>query len=474
MAAMSDCLLSARGSAIAKAAENRVQPQESCRALDAGRLLRMLALPILALLLMVLLSPLLAFGSLLFLALLSMAGVTLLKASALWATLRARTPPPPARTVTDPPPLLPMISVIVALYREDNIAARLVQRLARLDYPRDRMEVLLVVEDDDRLTRAALLASDLPPWVRVITAPQGSIRTKPRALNIALDQCRGSIVGVYDAEDAPEPDQLRKVANSFATAPADVACLQGALDYYNSHKNIMSRLFTLEYAAWFRLILPGFDKLRLVLPLGGTTLFFRRAVLDRLGAWDAHNVTEDADLGLRLARHGWRTAMLDSTTFEEANAKPIAWVKQRSRWIKGYMMTWAVHMRDPRQLWRDLGAKRFIAVQMHFAGSLLQSLLAPLLWSLWAVPLGFPHPVTKLLSDQTITVLAAVMICSKLVELATSITAWRRLNGRVSPLWVLVLPTYNALATLAAYKALWELVTRPFYWDKTTHGTFGG
>jgi cellulose synthase/poly-beta-1,6-N-acetylglucosamine synthase-like glycosyltransferase len=475
-AAMTDALLAQRGPAIARAAETRVRATESCRALDAMTLRRamlILAVPLGAL---ALVWPLALVALVYLVAFLSLAAMVPLKIGALASSLGHA--PQAGRRDTHPMPPMqapwPTISIIVALYREENIAPRLVQRLGRLDYPRDRLEIVLVVEDDDHLTRSALMSADLPPWFRVVVAPAGRVRTKPRALNIALDQCRGSIVGVYDAEDAPEPDQLRRVAAQFATAPQDVVCLQGILDFYNAATHPMARCFTLEYATWFRLMLQGFDRMRLVLPLGGTTLFFRRAALDRLGAWDAHNVTEDADLGLRLARHGWRTAMLDSVTWEEANCHPLSWVKQRSRWIKGYMMTWIVHSMHPLRLWRDLGPRRFIGMQAHFAGSILQVLLAPVLWSLWVITAGLPHPVHAILPEGALWAGMAFMVFSGLLDLLAGIVASRRIGGRVGPLWVLLMPLYNAMATLSAYKALSELATRPFYWDKTTHGTFGG
>lgn len=480
-AAISQALLTLRGPQIARLAEARVRPQDSCRALDAASLRRamlIIAVPLMALLLV---SPT-AFVALLFgWAFLSLAVVMALKLAALLASLPE--PPPPSRFAAlqpdlrrAPPPDLPLpvISIIVALYREADIAPRLVRRLEQLDYPRHQLEILLVVEDDDDLTRLALMSADLPPWFRIVIAPAGRIRTKPRALNIALDHCRGSIVGVYDAEDAPAPDQLRQVAAQFAAAPPEVVCLQGILDFYNSDAHPMARLFTLEYAVWFRLMLRGFDRLRLVLPLGGTTLFFRRAALDQLGAWDAHNVTEDADLGLRLARSGWRTAMLDSVTFEEANCQPWSWVKQRSRWIKGYMMTWMVHSRAPQRLWRDLGPRRFIGMQAHFAGSISQALLAPLLWTMWGMFVGLPHPLHAILPAPVMVGAVVLLILSGILDLACGIVASRRLQGRVGLRWLVMQPFYAALGTVAAYKALLELATRPFYWDKTTHGSFGG
>jgi cellulose synthase/poly-beta-1,6-N-acetylglucosamine synthase-like glycosyltransferase len=367
---------------------------------------------------------------------------------------------------------LPTVSVMVALFQEGNIAPRLIRRLDRLDYPRDLLDILLVVEEKDRLTREALAAVDLPPWMRIVVVPDGPLKTKPRALNFGLDLCRGSIIGVYDAEDAPEPSQIRKVVERFYQRGADVACLQGVLDFYNPHTNWLSRCFTIEYASWFRIILPGLQKLGLAIPLGGTTLFFRRVALEELGGWDAHNVTEDADLGMRLARHGYRAEILDTVTEEEANCRALPWIRQRSRWLKGYMMTWAVHMRDPALLWRQLGPRKFIGFQILFLCTLSQFLLAPVLWSFWLVPLGIPHPLAEALPPAVMMGLIGLYLLTEVINITMNIMGLRMTKHRMSLLWVPSLHFYFPLGALASYKAAWEMVTKPFYWDKTSHGHF--
>ncbi len=457
-----------RGPRLALAAENRVPEAESCRSWPA--LLRgpRVITGVLLLLALVLAAPMAMAMAVFGFAVLSLAALIGLKLAAAIAALRPAAPEP------CPPPdgIDPTVSIIVALYRESDIAGRLVRRLARLDYPVDRLDVILAVEAGDHLTTDALARAELPPWMRIILVPEGEVKTKPRALNHALDHARGAIVGVYDAEDAPEPDQIRKVVARFQSSPPEVGCLQGILDYYNPRTNWLSRCFTIEYAGWFRLILPGIARLGLVVPLGGTTLFFRREVLEALGGWDAHNVTEDADLGLRLARHGYRTELIDTVTGEEANCRAVPWIKQRSRWIKGYMMTWAVHMRDPALLWRQLGPRAFLGVQVMFFGSFAQTLLAPLLWSFLIVPLGFAHPMLTALPPGAVWTVFGIFILSELVNLGVGIAGLRRSRHGLSLWWVPTMKLYFPLATVAAYKALVELVTRPFYWDKTSHGLF--
>ncbi|GHG95841.1 glycosyltransferase [Pseudodonghicola xiamenensis] len=365
----------------------------------------------------------------------------------------------------------PCVSVMIPLYREPEIAEALLARIARLSYPKALLEVLLVLEEHDTITRQALAGSHLPPWMRIVEVPaHGGLTTKPRAMDYALDFCKGEIIGVWDAEDAPAEDQIERVVQRFAQAPARVACLQGILDFYNPRSNWRARCFTIEYATWFRLILPGLARLGLVMPLGGTTHFFRRAPLEALGGWDAHNVTEDADLGVRLYRAGYRTEMIDTITYEEATCRARPWIKQRSRWLKGFMVTYLVHMRQPITLWRDLGSWRFLGVQAFFLGTLGQFLLAPVLWSLWAMLLGLPHPLTPLLPPEVLRAGLALALVSETLSIVTGLAALARAGRRFLMPWVLTLPLYYPLGVLAVYKALYELLFDPFYWDKTLHG----
>lgn len=369
-----------------------------------------------------------------------------------------------------PPTDRPVISVLVPLFRERQVARVLLKRLEKLQYPKHLLDVVLVLEEHDTVTQDAVAAATLPHWMRVVVVPEGQPKTKPRAMNFALDFCRGDIIGIFDAEDAPAPDQLDKVAQRFAEGPDDLVCLQGVLDYYNARQNWLARCFTIEYATWFRVMMPGMARLGFAIPLGGTTLYFKRAPLEQLGGWDAHNVTEDADLGFRLARHGYRTEMLETTTMEEANCHAIPWIKQRSRWLKGYMVTYLVHMRQPRALLRQLGLWKFLGFQMHFVTALSQFLLAPLLWSLWMIVLGLPHPLPLVVSEDWILTMAVLFFGT---ELCTMMAATVAVSGRVHrhlvP-WVPTMHFYFPMGVLAAYKALYELIFAPFYWDKTQHG----
>jgi cellulose synthase/poly-beta-1,6-N-acetylglucosamine synthase-like glycosyltransferase len=461
-------ILACRGPALADRAESRVALAESCRGWRSASVAQVAALALCVLAAFLWAAPLGLGAAVLFLSTFSLIAIVALRLAAALAALRHAPPEPAPATNTD----LPVVSLIVAMYQEEDIAPRLVRRLSQLDYPRALLDVLIAVEAEDHITRSALIGANLPGWMRIVTVPKGHVKTKPRALNHALDQCRGSIVGVYDAEDAPESQQIRHVVERFARSGPEVACLQGILDFYNPGTNWISRCFALEYATWFRLVLPGLARLGLVVPLGGTTLFFRRDRLEELGGWDAHNVTEDADLGLRLARRGYRTELIATTTFEEANCRAVPWMKQRSRWIKGYMMTWAVHMRNPVALWRDLGPWRFLGVQVLYLGAMVQFLTAPLLWTMWFSAVGLGNPLVAALPPAVGMALFAIFLIAEGIGLTLAVVALRRTSHQFSARWVLVLPFYFPLAALASYKAALEVVTRPFYWDKTRHGIY--
>ncbi len=464
-----EAIMSCRGSSLARAAETRVAAAESCRNMAGKRLFKPLFLGGSLVLTLAILSPTALFWVGFVWAVLTLALSTGLKIT---AALAATAYKPPSAGPAPVLARLPVVSVMVALYRESDIAARLIRRLGRLDYPRELLDIVLVVEAEDDMTRDALAGADLPAWMRVIVVPDGQVKTKPRALNFALDHCRGSIIGVYDAEDAPEPDQIARIVHRFAERSPDVACLQGVLDFYNPKTNWLSRCFTIEYAVWFRLILPGLERLGLPIPLGGTTLFFRRDALEDLGGWDAHNVTEDADLGIRLYRHGYRTELIDTVTFEEANCRALPWVKQRSRWLKGYMMTWASHMRAPGLLWQQLGAWKFFGFQVLFLCTLSQFLLLPVLWSFWVTLTGMDHPIASALPLWAAIGLFALFILTEGVNIALGLFALRLSRHRLSRLWVPLMHFYFPLGALASYKAAWEVVHKPFYWDKTMHGHY--
>ena len=462
------------GKELAQKAATRVPSVESCRIWDVeGKSRSYWAMGILAAIcLALIMEPMWTLTIAMLWAIVTLLLTTGLKVAAFWSQLSHNVPDRAAPFCANTSAFrLPRVSVLVPLLNETEIAGALIKRLSRLTYPKSLLNIILVLEAGDKLTRETIARTDMPPWISVIEVPEANrLTTKPRALNYALDFCQGSIVGVWDAEDSPEPDQIERVVNRFHQAPKNVACLQGVLDYYNSRTNWISRCFTIEYATWWRILLPGIARLGLVIPLGGTTLFFRRDILEKLCGWDAHNVTEDADLGVRLARHGYVTELLPTVTFEEANCRAWPWVKQRSRWLKGFLITWCVHIRTPRAMLKDLGWKRFMGVQILLFATFSQFACAPLLWSFWLTLFGVTHPMSVTLGVPFMWVTMVVFFLCELANIMISMVAVSGKSHRHLIWWVLSMPLYFPMGALAAYKGLHECITRPFYWDKTQHG----
>jgi cellulose synthase/poly-beta-1,6-N-acetylglucosamine synthase-like glycosyltransferase len=366
---------------------------------------------------------------------------------------------------------LPVYSILVALRDETEVLPDLLSALGRISWPRARLEVKFICEDDDRRTIDALRALRLRPWAEIIEVPRGMPGTKPNALTYALPFTRGEFIAVYDAEDRPHPLQLREAWKRFSEEDEGLACLQAPLDIDNADAGILPRMFALEYAALFRRFLPYLAGRGLFLPLGGTSNHFRRAALEDVGAWDPYNVTEDADLGVRLARHGYRTGVIFSPTGEDAPERPVVWLRQRTRWLKGWAQTWLVHMRNPVELASELGFRSFVAVQILLAGLLLSSLLHPLLL---ATGVGL---AAKAVVVGRLTPLQFFLFALDGFNLVLGYGAFLLLGWRASPrksrrgFWKVVLftPVYWMMMSVAAWRAAVHLYTRPHYWEKTPH-----
>ena len=364
---------------------------------------------------------------------------------------------------------LPPYSVIVPLYRESAVAPALLEAMRALNYPTAKLEILFVTEAADTSTRAALLDANPSHHMRILIVPAGQPQTKPRALNYALQSASGSLVAVFDAEDVPDPLQLRLAAAHFAASGPDLVCVQARLSIYNPDASILARQFTLEYAALFEAILPLLQRLGLPILLGGTSNHFRRSALDEVGGWDPFNVTEDADLGVRLARFGHAVAMLDSDTAEEAPALWRDWLGQRTRWLKGWMQTYAVHMRDPQQLWHDLGAWRFLGFQVTLGGMILSALVHPWFYAVTAYKLLAGQTIFP--ADNTLWSLCCFNLAAGyLAGISLGLIAAWRSQGRVSALSAFLVPFYWLAISVASYRALHDLYMRPYHWEKTPHG----
>lgn len=370
---------------------------------------------------------------------------------------------------------LPVYTILVPLYRETAILPRLTAALMALDYPSNRLDIKLIVEADDGPTRQMaehFSRSAFPSGTfETVVVPASLPRTKPKACNYALRFARGEFTVIYDAEDRPDPDQLLKAVAAFRAVPETTACVQARLVIENARENLLSALFALDYGIWFSVLLPGLAHLRLPMPLGGTSNHFRTSVLQHVAAWDPFNVTEDADLGLRLSQLGYRVGMLDSATAEEAPVHMVAWLRQRTRWLKGYMQTLLVHLRAPKRLCCRAGAVAGLSLVLSIGGSVASALCNPLLWLIFTVSLlGLHHGPGEDVTRQFAILSGIGLLAANalLAGIVLSSAHWHCRARRAG--YCLGMILYWQLVSVAAWRALWQLMTRPHFWEKTPHG----
>jgi glycosyltransferase XagB len=367
---------------------------------------------------------------------------------------------------------LPVYSVLVPVFRETGVLGQLLVALAQIDYPKHKLDIKLILEENDTAMHRAVAALGIPDHFDLIIVPVGKPQTKPRALNYALQFVRGELLTIYDAEDMPEPDQLKKAASAFAAGPQNLACLQAELTFYNANENWLTRQFAVEYSVLFGLVLPCLARHSLPLPLGGTSNHFRVQILRDVGAWDPFNVTEDADLGLRLARQNYKIQMLDSKTYEEANVQLGNWVHQRARWFKGFIQTWLVYMRDPPSLQKQIGWDGLWAVHATIFGTVFSSIVHPiftliLVYQLWC---EFTEGAIR---NNLVTGLLGLSLAVITLSYGTALYAGYHVCKKHKFHWwstLLTMPIYWLLMGFAAWLSVKQFIFQPFHWNKTKHG----
>jgi cellulose synthase/poly-beta-1,6-N-acetylglucosamine synthase-like glycosyltransferase len=426
---------------------------------------------------------------------------------------------------------LPIYTILVPLYHETQVASKVIRYISRLDYPQDKLDVKLLLEEDDHATLDVCRRTRLPENYELVVVPHCMPKTKPKACNHGLERAKGEFLVIYDAEDRPEHDQLKKALVAFGKANAprsslsrllfrrtETVCLQAKLKYFNPTQNLLTRWFTIEYSTWFDLFLPGLHRLGSPIPLGGTSNHFKTSVLQFIGGWDPFNVTEDCDLGIRLHKMGFNTKILDSTTWEEANSQVWNWVRQRSRWVKGYVQTHLVHMRNPASTFWKLGPAGMFGFLASVGGLSLMLLLNPIFWLIllfyvgcwvhdlavtgwsWAAARAFQasyqigqYPWDRWLDwdgpwvwrmwfddpkgnpfwnawSQVFLVLTIALFLGNFFFVLMHVWAClrRRLYRHIP--YAILSPLYWVLISLGAWKGFLQLFTKPFKWEKTHHG----
>lgn len=366
---------------------------------------------------------------------------------------------------------LPVYTILLPVYKEDKLIRKLIWNLRSLDYPRGKLDVKLLIEEDDDKTLNAVRNLDFPANFETIVVPFHMPKTKPKACNYGLFFCKGTYLTIYDAEDVPDSDQLKKVVSLFRKLPKDYVVLQGALNYFNKNENLLTRMFTLEYSYWFDYMLPGLQSLDVPIPLGGTSNHFKLDKLKELGGWDPFNVTEDADLGVRVFEKRYKVGVVNSTTLEEANNEPFNWIRQRSRWIKGYMQTLLVHMRNPPKLVGKIGWRGFFGFNFFVGFTPITFLLYPVLLGFYIVYLVFDlQTVRVLFPDWVLYISIFNFVAGNTLMIYVNMLAVFKRRFYELILFALVNPFYWLMHSIAAYKGLWQLIYKPFYWEKTNHG----
>ena len=366
---------------------------------------------------------------------------------------------------------LPLYTILVPAYNEPEVVGDLIGAMAALEYPADKLQILLLLEEDDEVTITAARSCAESEAITICLVPPADPRTKPKACNYGLHFATGEIITIYDAEDLPEPLQLRRVVTAFRSLPDTVACVQAKLAYHNGRQNILTGWFTAEYGLWFGYLLPGFMRTNSPIPLGGTSNHLRRDVLDPIGGWDPFNVTEDADLGMRIASSGFHTAVIDSTTLEEANSDGINWIRQRSRWYKGYLQSWLVQIRRPVRLYRTIGFRNFLRFNLVLAGTPIIAVLNLVFWlitMLWF--LGQPQLVEEVFPMYIYFPALVALVLGNAATLYMNLIALREDDRSDLLLPALTVPVFWLMMSVAATKGVYQMIRQPSYWEKTFHG----
>jgi cellulose synthase/poly-beta-1,6-N-acetylglucosamine synthase-like glycosyltransferase len=384
---------------------------------------------------------------------------------------------------------LPVYTVLIPVFHEAKILSQNLRNMYHLNYPKDKLDIKILMEekDEETINEAKLLGlfgspkkmiegipskeyADFLKLFDPIIVPTALVTTKPRACNYGLLRAKGELCVIYDAEDNPDPDQLKKAAIVFLRLSNNVVCLQSKLNFYNADENILTKWFSIEYANWYEFYLQGLDWIEAPIPLGGSSNHFRKKGLEELGQWDPYNVTEDADLGIRLARKKQKTELIESYTYEEATISVKSLIRQRSRWYKGHLQTYLVHMRYPKQLFKDLGAEKFLKFQLTFGTGIFVPIINPILWAFMAASLLSPLSFGWLIPSYLQPICIVNLVVGNISYLSIYVVACVKLKKYRSIPFALIMPLYWALLSIASWRGLIQLIRNPFYWDKTSHG----
>ena len=368
----------------------------------------------------------------------------------------------------------PAYTIFCPLYNEAAVLPQFVEAMSKMDYPKEKLQVMLLLEDDDKKTIEAARTMNLPSYFTIQVVPHSHPKTKPKAMNYGLKKATGEYIVVYDAEDIPEAKQLKKAVIAFQKEGEKTVCIQAKLNFYNPHQNILTRVFTAEYSLWFELVLTGLQSINAPIPLGGTSNHFRKKDLHILRGWDSFNVTEDADLGIRLVKAGYRTAIVESTTLEEANSNGINWFWQRTRWIKGYIQTYFIHMRRPGDFPGIHKKPHFITFQLIVGGKVLSMFINPTMWAITILYFIFRNIagafIETLFSPAIFYMAASSLVFGNFLYMYYYMIGCKKHGHDELVKYAFLVPLYWLAMSIAAWVAFYKFITEPHHWSKTKHG----
>lgn len=368
----------------------------------------------------------------------------------------------------------PSYTIFCPLYKEGNVIPQFIEAIEKIDYPKDKLQVILLLEEDDNKTIDKAKSINLPSYFNIKIIPNSHPKTKPKALNYGLQYAKGEYCVVYDAEDIPDPLQLKKVVIAFEKSDASIKCVQAKLNFYNPFQNILTRVFTAEYSLWFDLVLTGLQSSHAVIPLGGTSNHFHTQELKDMHGWDSFNVTEDCDLGLRLVKHGYQTALINSTTLEEANSNIFNWFNQRGRWIKGYMQTYLVHVRNPKSFIKRAKLRQFIIFQLVIGGKVMSLFINPLMWAITIAYFAFRpflgHFIESFFPPPILYMGVICLVFGNFLYLYYYMIGCAKREHYSLIKYAFLVPIYWLGMSLSGWNALYKIMTQPHYWAKTKHG----
>ncbi|WP_194966725.1 glycosyltransferase [Rickettsia endosymbiont of Cardiosporidium cionae] len=373
-------------------------------------------------------------------------------------------PSPTVMNIFNTKKYFPVYTILIPMYKETEIIQSIIKSVMKLNYPTDRLDIKFIIESDDHSMIKALAILNIPKYIQVIKVPKSFPRTKPKALNYVMDYVIGEYLVIYDADDIPDPNQLLTVLDIFNKLDNQHVCVQTKLNFYNYDQNLLTRFLNLEYSLWFQYLIKGLNILNLPIPLGGTSNHFKTFVLRKIGGWDSYNVTEDADIGLRLYAKGYKTHVTtDTTTFEEAPFQIKNWLTQRSRWIKGFIQTLCIFIINASE-YKKLSVLEIISIYVFIGCSTYCFITMPM-FIIFSIIVDKQNKFINSLCNINILLTLSYFYISAFVVVKDMYKG----NWIKKSITILLWPVYFILHSIAAYKALIECIYFPFKWNKTLH-----